>query len=152
MSRHAAKQPDALSACRGIADSYKSGRKAFSKARRRPATRRLHEWRKQAKYLANELDLARRLLRLRLEKARRRANRVASVLGDDHDLALLREKLRASHRAGETSEEAAERRRLEHRIKRKRLKLQAKAHRLGKQLYGKRTPKFGHALARQLRR
>lgn len=41
----------------GVGKTYKAGRKAWRRARRRPDDDRLHEWRKQVKYLAGQLDL-----------------------------------------------------------------------------------------------
>lgn len=145
MGHLAASQSDVLSARHGITKTYKNGREASSRARLRPSIHRLHEWRKQAKYLANELDLARRLLRLRQGKARRRAKRLGAVLGDDHDLALLSAKLRESDGSLKGSAHTAERKELERRIQRKRHKLQAQARRVGKRLYGESPRKFGAA-------
>jgi len=138
----------APSARAGILKSYMTGRKAFAKARRRPSTARLHEWRKQAKYLANELDMARRLLHLKLGKMHRQAERLADVLGEDHDLALLRAWLRGSHDAAELGGRGSERHKLERRIRRRRDKLQVKALRLGKRLYDMPAVKFGRQLAK----
>jgi CHAD domain-containing protein len=136
-------------------DQVRSGRRAFFEACEHPRTASLHECRKQAKYLVNEMQLAQQLLPLKLEKARRRAGRLAELLGKDHDLSLLREMLRELPAASAAGKKAA-RRRLVRRIERKRRTLQRKAHRLGKRLYNKRlneaAAKFQRAVKKRLRR
>jgi CHAD domain-containing protein len=147
-----AKDSDAHSARRGIKRTYKAGRKAFAKARKHPRTPLLHEWRKQTKYLANELELARLLFELKQKRRCKRAGKLGSVLGDDHDLALLRAKLRELNGTSRASRQIAQSKRLEQRIERKRRRLQAKAHRLGARLYGKAASKYASALASDLGR
>ena len=133
----------------GILRTYRSGRKAMAKVRRHPTTLKFHEWRKQAKYLGNELDLAPRLLRSSLDKMRKHANRLAAVLGDDHDLALLRAKLQELH-ARLAPADSPGRRKFQHRIKRRRRKLQKKALHLGHRLYADTVTAFDRKLAKLL--
>ena len=64
---------------------YGRGRHAFGAARRTADAPTLHEWRKQVKYLANALVL----LQPRECGSCRRARRLAHVLGQDHDIAVL---------------------------------------------------------------
>jgi CHAD domain len=150
INRTPTKDSDAAIARRGIKRTFRCGREAFSKARKRDRMTLLHEWRKQVKYLANEIGLAEQLKLLKLKKTRRRAEHLADVLGDDHDLAILRVKLRQlSH--GEIPERSAERKRLEYRIKEKRSKLQQKARRLGVRLYSAPVAKFNRSLKKQLK-
>jgi CHAD domain-containing protein len=82
--------PDAEvdSAVAAIGRVYRAGRKALSTARSRD-DESLHEWRKQSKYLLNELECLKSVFGISLTKRRRRADRLAEVLGDDHDLAVL---------------------------------------------------------------
>jgi len=42
----------------GLRRTYKSGRKAFARVQRNATDERLHEWRKQAKYFANQIEIA----------------------------------------------------------------------------------------------
>jgi hypothetical protein len=146
--RAPASMSDAPSARRGIKKTYCVGRKAFAKVRKRPSVGLLHEWRKQVKYLANEIDLAERLSLLDLKRQRRRAERLADALGGDRDLALLWDSLR------EVSPEArgTARNRLQQRIRKKRSKLQRKAYRLGGHLYGATVAEFNRTLKKQLKR
>jgi hypothetical protein len=134
--------PDARSARRGIKKTYKHGREAFATARRHSSNASLHEWRKQAKYLATELELAQDLLHPPLKKAHRRASRVASALGDDHDLAMLCGKLHEWDTARQSAAPARQLKRLKHRIRTRRRRLQAKAQRLGMKLYGEPARRF----------
>jgi hypothetical protein len=127
----------------GIRRSYHRGRRACAAARRDPTTGRLHEWRKQVQYLANELGLARALLPLGLRKTQRRAATLAALLGDDHDLALLQERVRPG-RAGSPSM-------LARRIERKRHRLQARAFRLARKLYRRSPHQLGVRLEHALR-
>ncbi len=85
--------PEAASAVEGLGNTYRAGRKALVKAKSND-DRALHEWRKQAKYLLNELELLRAVFGVDAGKLRRRAGKLASVLGDDHDLVVLSAKLR----------------------------------------------------------
>jgi hypothetical protein len=150
INRTPTKDSDVATTRRGIKKTFRCGREAFSKTRKRARVTLLHEWRKQVKYLANEISLAEQLKLLKLKKARRRAEHLADVLGKDHDLAILRIKLRELSQ-GEIPEPSAERERLEHRIKRKRSKLQQKARRLGVQLYSAPVAKFHRLLKKQLK-
>ncbi|HEY6456662.1 MAG TPA: CHAD domain-containing protein [Steroidobacteraceae bacterium] len=116
---------EAASAITGAKGVYKAGRKALGKARSRDDLA-LHEWRKQAKYLLNQLELLRMVFNARFKKLRRRAGRLAEALGDDHDLSVLAGKLPA--REGQRGS-------LRKQIKKRRRKLQARAFRYGKRLY-----------------
>lgn len=151
INRTPAKISDAATARRGIKKTFRSGRKAFSKIRPHARVTEMHEWRKQVKYLANEIDLAERLKLLKLKKARRCAERLAEVLGVDHDLALLRLKLRALSQ-GDIAGRRPERKRLEHRIEQKRRKLRRKTHRLGRRLYAAPAARFERSLKKRLQR
>ena len=102
------------------------------------------------RYLANEIDLAERLRLLNLKRQRRRAERLADALGDDHDLALLWDSLRELPPVAARGGTA--RKRLQQRIKKKRLKLQRKAYRLGDRLYATTAAKFNQTLKKQLKR
>jgi hypothetical protein len=150
INRTPTKNSDAASARRGIQNTYRNGREACSKARSHARVTLLHEWRKQVKYLANEIDLAEKLKLLKLKKPRKRAERLADILGIDHDLAILRTKLRELSRE-EIAGHGTERKQLEHRIKKTRLKLQQKSRRLGDRLYGAPVGKFKRQLKKRLK-
>jgi hypothetical protein len=149
VSRWSCNVADAKSARRGIETTYKRGREAFSKARKHGHVALLHEWRKQAKYLANEISLAEELGLLKLKKQRRGAQRVGELLGEDHDLALLHGKLRELAQA-EIPGFGAERKWLARRIVQRRLRLQRKARRVGAKLFGDSPKNFDRAVRNRL--
>ena len=139
-----------VSARRGISKTYKRGRKAFAKAERRTTVAVLHELRKQAKYLANELELASHVLQIDFKKQRHRAHKLAVVLGDDHDLAMLKEKLLEWCASQHSPGGRASQKTLGDRIDSARDKLQAKAHRHAKKLYGRSRHRLHEQLERDL--
>jgi CHAD domain-containing protein len=145
-----AKEPDLPTVKKGMKRVFKAGRAALARARRQPNTDSLHEWRKQTKYLSNQIELIRALFQVRLKKIGRRSNKLAELLGEDHDLALLGDKLGALRRAARLPPSAGARRILNKRIKRRRLKLQARARHLGKRLYGRSAGSFASALTKSL--
>lgn len=112
----------------GAAHVYKQGRDAYRLAEKQPSNEHLHEWRKQSKYLWHELTL------MGGDKKRRKQSRkLAQLLGDDHDLAMLR---RAVIGIGGKHGELIKR------IDRQRRDLQKKALQLGKDCFGKRPKAF----------
>jgi len=131
--RRAAALPDRrleLADRAGLKRAYKSGRKAFARACKQRTDERLHEWRKQAKYFANQLDIALPFVPKLAAKSGKISHRLAERLGDDHDLALLNDKL-CANRDGGMQELTA-------RLTARRKALQATAHRLGLRLYAPR--------------
>ena len=146
-----AKEPDPPAVKRGMTRMYKSGRRALTRARRHPDAAALHEWRKRAKYLSNQVDLAVALLPVKLTKLGRRARKLAELLGEDHDLAVLGEKLRELRRRGLVSARGAAPRRCKRRLASRRRSLQRKAFRLGRRLYARRAARFAARLERRLR-
>ena len=145
-----AKEPDLPTVKQGMKRVFKAGRAALARARRRRNTDSLHEWRKQTKYLSNQIELIRPLFQVKLKKIGRRSYKLAELLGEDHDLALLRDKIGELRAAARLPPGAGARRVLNKRIKRRRCKLQAKARGLGNQLYGRSAGSFASALARSL--
>lgn len=85
--------PEAVSAVEAVGDTYRAGRKALVRAKSND-DQALHEWRKQAQYLLNQLELLRAVFGLDVKSLRRRADKLAAILGDDHDLSVLAAKLR----------------------------------------------------------
>ena len=128
------------SAIAGVRKSYKAGRNACARARS-GRDRALHEWRKQTKYLLNQLELLHAVFNVELKKLHRRADELADVLGDDHDLGVLLSKARRYD---------ATNRRLAKHIKRRRRKLQARALQLGHKLYRRSAKRIRTLLAAKL--
>ena len=79
-------------------------RKTYGRAWRRrrdamanPTAEALHEWRKRVKYHRNHLRLISEIWAPILVPRSEQAEILAELLGDDHDLAILREKLMRDH-------------------------------------------------------
>ena len=74
----------------GLRRVYRRGRRAVKAARREPSTENLHELRKRAKDLWHAAQVLRRARPSRMRKIRRDAHALSNLLGENHDLALLR--------------------------------------------------------------
>jgi hypothetical protein len=120
---------------RGVQRTYRHGRRSYAAVRRRATDAALHEWRKQSKYLAGELQLLRTMRPRRFDPPQRRAARIAALLGSDHDLALLRTELQHCGAPDAL-------RPLLERIDRSRARLQARALSAGERLYHLRPAQF----------
>jgi CHAD domain-containing protein len=77
----------------GLEDTCRKARAAFRAAAADPSIAKLHEWRKQVKYLRYQLEVLRPLWPERVEELAGEADRMGDLLGDDHDLAVLRQVL-----------------------------------------------------------
>jgi hypothetical protein len=75
---------------------YRKSRKAYAQAADSPTNDTLHEWRKQTKYLHAAATVVRSPGSGYLPKLLKRTKKIAARLGDDHDLAMLRDELRHS--------------------------------------------------------
>jgi CHAD domain-containing protein len=73
----------------GLGRSYRRGRRAMRKARKAPTPELMHEWRKRSKDLWYELRLLKPIAPGAVGGAANDADRLADLLGDLHDLALL---------------------------------------------------------------
>ena len=119
---------------------YKKGRQSFSRAQAAPTDLKLHEWRKQAKYLSYALQSLIDVTPGHFAKLQKNADQLAKVLGDDHDLALLRQVVRQSRRRGPFIQAQALKK-LVRAIDRCRARLQRRAFRKGRRVYS-RKPKL----------
>lgn len=77
----------------GLEITYRQARASFEATAADPTVETLHEWRKQAKYQCYQLEILRPIWPERLEELANEADRVGELLGDDHDLAVLRQML-----------------------------------------------------------
>ncbi len=77
----------------GLQRVYRSGREAFATSQHDPSEENLHEWRKQVKYLWYQLQMLQPLQPAWIEALADQAHTLADYLGDDHDLAVLHQKL-----------------------------------------------------------
>ena len=119
----------------GLARVYGQGRRALALARRDPAAARLHEWRKQTKYLWHQLQVL-EPLGPAVARGADLAHRLADALGMDHDLWVLRTTVAAkvSARAG--------RQQLIGLIDQRAEGLRGQAFVLGRELYADTAPEF----------
>lgn len=127
----------------GLDRGYRRGQRAFRRARSEPTVERLHEWRKRTKDVWYHLRLLEATSPGIVGGYADDAHTLSDLLGDDHDLAILREAVCA--RAGDLAIDLdAVIELIDHR----REQLQADAMRLGERVYAE-SPK---ALRRRLHR
>jgi CHAD domain-containing protein len=74
----------------GFERIYRRGRRALKAARRDTDTESLHELRKRAKDLWHAAQILRPAAPKKMKRLARHAHRLSDVVGDDHDLAVLR--------------------------------------------------------------
>jgi hypothetical protein len=148
----------------GLRDLYAQGRERYRRAERRRGkdVRAMHVWRKRVKdlrYVAEMLERRspsqkkRRGRSAQLHRLADRADTLAEVLGEDHDLAVLAERVRAEARPGKRARKQskrmgrATRKALLKQIARRRRKLRRRALREGERLYRRSPKKFVRELS-----
>ena len=127
----------------GLRRAYSRGRKRFAEAVSEPTDERLHEWRKRAKDLWYQLRLLRPAWRPVLKPLADQAHELSDLLGDDHDLVVLTERL-DDFGVALTQEQ---RDYLAGLIERRRAELQREAFALGQRLYAERPKAFARRIA-----
>ncbi|HWG08880.1 MAG TPA: CHAD domain-containing protein [Solirubrobacteraceae bacterium] len=121
---------------------YGSGRRRMWRAAqatgRAKRTRALHEWRKRVKDLRYAAEM------LGAGKVAKRADALGELLGEEHDLAVLAERVRREAEAGRASGAPGRgtRKLLLRLIEQRRRKLRRRALRDGERLYGRKPRKF----------
>jgi len=123
----------------GLKQIYGRGHRAFVAASDDPADEALHEWRKRAKDLWYVLDLLQPVRPAFTEPRSEQVHQLADALGDDHDLAVIREVL--ADPDGEIGDRAAVETFLPL-IERRRCELQRGAFSLGRVVYSGRPKDF----------
>jgi CHAD domain-containing protein len=121
----------------GLRRMYGRGRRAMRAAEAEPSTGALHDWRKRVKDLWYLLTLLCESWSAVLGPEADQAHELSRLLGDDHDLALLRD-FATEH--GVTSA------RLEAAIDNRRTELQGRAFALGHRLYAEKPRTFSERL------
>jgi CHAD domain-containing protein len=122
----------------GLRNVFRTGHRALALASENSSVENLHEWRKQAMYLWHQLQLLEGAWTVDEKQLVERIHQLSTLLGDDHDLAVLRETLAADplpfggHRVLKGVFAVIDRRREE---------LERQAFALGRELY-KPSPKF----------
>jgi CHAD domain-containing protein len=80
----------------GVERVYARGRKAMAATYDDPSTERFHYWRKRVKYLHHQLALLEELWPEVMSASAETAHALTAILGDTHDLAVLRDALVAT--------------------------------------------------------
>ena len=135
----------------GLERTYSAARKAYARVTQRSTDERLHEWRKQTRYSLNELDMVAPLDRDKFKQRRKRARRLAQLLGDDHDLAVLNSKIFQHAKGPHAASRNAAVEDLMSRLAHRRKVLQDKARRLGRGLYSEKPNRMRKKFDRSLR-
>lgn len=128
----------------GLHRVYKRGRKMLRKALEDPSTETLHNWRKRAKYLWQQLVFLENTWPEWMERHADLQHRLSDLLGDDHDLAVFLETLETHPELAVDETRLAV---LRQRISRDRETLQSEALRLGRRLYAEKPKAFIRRLA-----
>jgi CHAD domain-containing protein len=115
----------------GFERIYRRGRRALKAARKDPDTEPLHELRKRAKDLWHAAQVLRPAAPKAMKQLARRAHALSDVVGDDHDLAVLRAAARERHATLGPGELAL----LERLIARRRARLRRRALAQGRRVY-----------------
>jgi CHAD domain-containing protein len=133
---------------RGLRRTYRQARRVAKSNARRATAESLHEWRKRSKDLRSQLEVIAPLQHASLEKMADKLHTLSDELGEEHDLAVLRQRLRQTAPAVK----GTARERLEKRIAKGRTKARRKALRVGKQVYAERPRRFAARLRDYFRR
>lgn len=129
--------------CGGLLKTYRRGARAMATAYRTPTSLHFHDWRKRVKYHWYHLRLLRNLHPPVLKAHKDQADRLAQLLGEEHDLAVLSELLTQAH----DQLQAATVQVLLGLMDRQRRRLQRQARRPGALLYCEKPRRLGKRLA-----
>jgi CHAD domain-containing protein len=129
----------------GLQRIYRRGRRSMRAVADEPSDEHLHEWRKRAKDLWHALQIARPAAPKRMKALARQAHQLSDLLGDDHDLAVLREHIA---RPDVAFEREATRTALLSAIDRRRASLRREALKLGARIYARRPKRFARSVER----
>ncbi len=127
----------------GLRRNYRRGRRAMAAAYDGTDGERFHEWRKATKYHAHHLQILRPLWRPVLQAEQAEADALASLLGDEHDLAVLSGTLQAAPAGYADAGDVAAALKL---MSRRRRTLQRRARLLGARLYAEPPRALGERL------
>jgi CHAD domain-containing protein len=127
----------------GLDRGYRRGRRAFGVACQEPTAENLHEWRKRTKDLWYHLRLVKSVAPDIVGGHADETHRLSDLLGDDHDLALLGERLRNG-----SGELAVDIDAVVALIDHRREQLRTEAIRVGARVYAERPKTFARRLHR----
>jgi CHAD domain-containing protein len=129
----------------GVLRTYRRGRRAMREAETDPSEESFHQWRKRAKDLWYLLRILHPAWPDLLEPSAEQAHRLADLLGDHHDLAVLRADLAGRHFSAEDSDAFAAA------IATREDELAGAAFDLGRRLYAEKPGAFRRRLRAYLR-
>jgi CHAD domain-containing protein len=127
----------------GMATTVRAGRRRMAKAVDKGRAEDFHEWRKQVKYLRHQLELLRPAWPDVLHAMAGTAEQIGELLGADHDLAVLRERVRAEPALAPDARQG-----LLDRIDERRGDYQQEAIALGRRLYAEKPSSLTDRLGR----
>ena len=130
----------------GVDRAYRRGRREMRRAARDPSGPNMHQWRKRAKDLWYQLRILRDARPKALRESLEQADELAGVLGDHHDLTLLRDDLLRRDLP------LAARPALVEAIAERQAELAATAFELGERLYARKPKAFRRKLRRGWRK
>ena len=133
----------------GLHRTYRRGRKRLRSAEEEASVTNLHELRKRVKDLWYQLRLIREADRPMIGALADHAHDLSDHLGDDHDLALLREE---AQRRRDAFPKPADQRHVLQEIDQHRGELQFAAISLGERIYAEKPKRFTSRLAKRFRR
>jgi CHAD domain-containing protein len=123
----------------GVERAFKRGRRGFAMAVDQPSVENFHEWRKEVKCLWYQIRILKPIWPKMMERFADELEVLGDYLSDDHDLAILRE--RVLEHAGQLDDRAALET-LVALIDQRRGELQVEATRLGTRVYGEKPRAF----------
>lgn len=140
---------DGFSALKGgLMKTYRRGRRAMRDAYRNPSTETFHEWRKRVKYHWHHARLLRRIWPDMMKVQRTAADQLSDLLGDDHDLAVLRRTLLDNHDRFGSQSALQALQVLTGLTDRRRVELQARARPLGERIFAEKPKQLASRLER----
>jgi CHAD domain-containing protein len=116
----------------GLRDSYKRGRRAMSRAYDKPEETAFHEWRKRVKDLGYQTQTLRELWPPVLKRLRSELDHLGDLLGEEHDLTLVRSAVLKKADSGNIKEDLRAFLAL---VERREFELQAGAQTIGRRVY-----------------
>ena len=134
---------------KGLRRTYRCGRRAYAAVLAEGTDEELHEWRKQVTHLWRQLELLEPIASRSIRKLTRRAHKLSDLLGDDHDLLVLRSTLTAHDRGLAQGDIVAY---VRGPIDRRRARLQRKALAVGQAIFAARPRELTKCLGRTWRK
>ncbi|WP_299260000.1 CHAD domain-containing protein [uncultured Kushneria sp.] len=129
----------------GMVETNRRARQAMKRAEHASDEAAFHEWRKQVKYHRHHCELLSGVWKVPMEARAREAHRLADLLGEEHDLAMLAQVLREPDVAVQDQDKT---RLVLEMIGERRLRLQREALLLGGRLFAERPGALGKRIKR----